>query len=322
MKHINEIMMARVFMGGECAGEHECVSCGLSCRADHAITKTIKSNFVDFDGLMIGTGNYICQSCEATMVDPDMRFKPVLFLESGMKTIPDRADILEIIKHPPNEFVLSLPYSFKKHHWLYAGLSTNKLALIGTDSRTVEIDYTKYDVANIIDTAQQLIYGGAQRNEVITGHYSTSTRYKIPDIDARENIIAPMRQCGAVELFVKYTPACTKKIKLNGELPMITESEYKAAEILLSVALESQARVNDGMRFWGGFFERRINRLKNLELHEFVSALSDAVGASQTFCGAMEMASVDEEKQIMNDIRNKTNLMVSLVYTLNKERKK
>lgn len=31
MKYASEIMDARVFMGGECVGEHDCVSCGLGC---------------------------------------------------------------------------------------------------------------------------------------------------------------------------------------------------------------------------------------------------------------------------------------------------
>lgn len=141
MMYADRIMLARIFMGFGCEGEHECVSCGLSDRANTPLKRSLKSNFVNFDELMVGKSDFICESCMALMADPDMRFRAVYYREPGKKNIPERADVLEIIKNPSDEWVLSLPYSNKKHHWLYAGLSDTQRAYIGTDNRTIVIDY-------------------------------------------------------------------------------------------------------------------------------------------------------------------------------------
>ena len=321
MKYADQIMAARIFMGHSCMGQHECIACGVSERANDPIKNKLKTNFTNFNELMLGTGKYLCESCQSLMEDKDMRFKAVYYTESGVKQTPERNSILNIIAHPPEKFVLSLPYSFKKHHWLYAGLSNNQLALIGTDNRTVAINYVNNDVPLVINTIKMLIAAGVPRNEIILGKYTTFTRYKLSDIDKYDDIISSMRSCGAVELIVKYTPATTEKIKLGSEKIMITESETMAATILHGIASRSQFRVSDGIRFWGGYFERRINRLKNLELHEFISKLSDAVGSPQSYTDNLKNLNQEDEQKIMQEIREKTNLMVSLAYTIGKENK-
>lgn len=321
MMYADRIMLARIFMGFGCEGEHECVSCGLSDRANTPLKRSLKSNFVNFDELMVGKSDFICESCMALMADPDMRFRAVYYREPGKKNIPERADVLEIIKNPSDEWVLSLPYSNKKHHWLYAGLSDTQRAYIGTDNRTIVIDYQKYDIPRTIDLISMLISGGIPRSEIITGAYSLATRYNMPDIMQYDERLAPLRPCGAIELFVKYTPAVKEKIELpKGCVPMITETEQKAGEILYGIAARSQYRVENGLSFWGGFFERRINRLKNLPLHEFVSRLSDAVGAATIHVDGL--AGIENDEAIMNEIRKKTKLVLSIAYGLNKEVKK
>jgi hypothetical protein len=254
------------------------------------------------------------------MEDRDMRFKPVFFERIGEKKIPERADILELIKNPPKQFVLSVPYSCKKHHWLFAGLSSDKVAFIGTDNRTVVFDYESQDVPGAVNTIHEMIQGGVPRNEIIAGRYSTFTRFKVPNIEDYESKIKDMRPGGEVELIVKYTPAINEKIELGGDI-VITKSEQMAAELLLEVALRSQIRANDGIRFWGGFFERRINRFKNLPMHEFVSRLCDSVGSPTIATYAVSELSTEDEEEVMENIRSKTNLMVSMTYTLNKEAK-
>ena len=322
MKYTHELSLARIFMGKKCGGEHECVCCGLSDRAAYALSKKLLPTFTNLDEIMLGTGTHICESCVGLLEDKDMRFKPVFFEEMGKKEIPERQDVLEIIKHPKEWFVLSVPYSFKKHHWLFAGISNTKLALIGTDTRTVAIDYTAYDVKAVVGTVEHLIQCGVPRNEIVLGKYSTFTRYKMPNIDDYEKQIGGMRSCGAIELFVKYTPAVTQKIKLPKmeDDSMLAKSEMYAMEILSNIAKESKFRQNDGIRFWGGFFERRINRLKSLELHEFVSALCDAVGAGLIYTEKILDMTQDEEKAVMDEIRNKANLLVSLAYGAIKKR--
>lgn len=322
MLYADEIMQARQYMGYQCIGKHKCVSCGLPESANNRISKTLKTNFVNFNELMIGSGMYICDACKTLLEDKDMRFKAVFYEVIGEKQLPNREDILGIIADPPEEFVLSLPYSFKKHHWLFAGLSNRSRALIGTDDRTVVIDYKRNDVKNGIEIVRDMINSGVPRKEIITGHYSTFTRYREKNIDEYENVLSQLRPSGAVELFVRYTPALTKTKKEREEGDsMITEMEWKAAEILLSIAIRSSVRAKDGMMFWGGYFERRINRLKELKLHEFVSRLSDAVGAQMAYVEGIEgIEDEEKEQRIMKEIRDKTNLIVSLAYTLLRER--
>ena len=103
---------------------------------------------------------------------------------------------------------------------------------------------------------------------------------------------------------------------------MITESEQRAAEVIYSVAARSQYRANDGIRFWGGFLESRINRFKNLPLHEFVSRLSAAVGAPLIFTPSISDLTEEQEDEVMGDIRRETTLIVSLAYDIVKEAKK
>lgn len=321
MMYADKIMLARIFMGHGCAGKHECVACGLADRADKPLKRTLKSNFVNFDELMVVKSDFICESCEALMTDPDMRFRAIYYPEAENKLIPERSEVLKIISNPTNQWVLSLPYSNKKHHWLYAGLSDTQRAYIGTDNRTIVIDYQKYDIPGTIDLISMLISGGIPRSEIISGSYSLATRYNMPDIMQYDERLAPLRPCGAIELFVKYTPAVKEKIELpKGCVPMITETEQKAGEILYGIAARSQYRIENGLSFWGGFFERRINRLKNLPLHEFVSRLSDAVGAATIHVDGL--AGIENDEAIMNEIRKKTKLVLSIAYDLNKEVKK
>ena len=300
-------------------GEHKCASCGVEARADLNYKTVLKTNFINYDELLISGGAWLCQSCVDILEDPDMRFRPVLFRAFGVKEIPERETILPLLKSPPKQFVLSLPYSFKKHHWLFAGLSTNEVALVGTDSRTVEINYHKYDVSAIIGEVQRMIGAGIPRHEIINGRYSVFTRAKYPGVDESEAVIEKMRPTGAVELFVKYTPAQKEKIEFKGEPTMITETEAAAAQLLYNISTSSQMRVNDGMRFWGGFFERRINRYKQLPLHEFASKLAAAVGSgcnlNSTFVNGIPEG---QEELIMRDIREETNLILALAYEINK----
>lgn len=321
MKYASEIMNARVFMGGECAGEHDCVSCGMSMRASATYKQFIKANFCSFDELLLSKGVHLCDSCAALMNDKDMRFKPILFKEFGKKEIPERGEVLEIIRNPPEKFVLSVPYSFKKHHWLFAGMSNRHRALIGTDNRTVVIDYERFDVGKILGETIKMVNAGVPRKEIICGKYSVFTQKKYPWVEDSERIIEGLRPCGAVELAVKYTPATTEKIKIEGSERMITKSERLAAYTIYSIAATSQVRIDDGIRFWGGFLERRVNRFKGLPLHEFVSKLSASVGANHNI-GVKDIEDMSEEMetQVMEDIRNKTSLIIALAYTYNKEK--
>jgi hypothetical protein len=315
-------MNAREFIGTKCEGPELCCSCGLN-RATKLISKSVKTTFTDFTALIKNPSQYICDSCLNLYNDKNMRFKPIYSDAKGTYRIIDRSEVLDIIRNPADEFVLSLPYSFKKHHWLYAGVSNKDVAKIGTDDRTVIVDYRKTDINQLIDNIADLLQYGVPRSEIISGKYSIFTLSKFPFVkNVDDEILKDVRQSGLVELIVKYTPAVkNKKIYESEEETMLTEAEKNAVNLLGAIASGSEYRIQNGLQFWSDYFERRINRFKRLDPNEFVSKLAESVGTSNT-CGYHDMVTAlsdDQLSDIMDVIRKETHLLVSIVYS---ERKK
>lgn len=313
----------RVFIGTECVGDKYCCSCGQQ-RAKVSIKKAIKTTFTDFTQLITNPSLYICDSCIKLYNDKNMRFKPIYSDCYGTYKIIDRSEVLNLLCNSKDKFVLSVPYSFKKHHWLYAGVSSPQKAYIGTDDRTVIVDYKRFNVTQIIDNVQDCINYGIPRNEIITGNYSIFTLSKFSFIkDIEKEFFSDARSSGLIELAVKYTPAIkNKKIyESEEENQMLTTAEVNAINLLGLIASGSEYRVSNGLQFWDGFFERRINRYKNLNAHEFVSCLSESVGTKHItgYQNMIKELSEDDLQEIMNCIRKETHLLVSIVYS---ERKK
>lgn len=318
MEWLGEIMAARLFMGKPCIGAHRCASCGAEQRATEPYKRALLDTFTDFDGLLISGGTHLCKSCADILGDHDMRFCPVLYREPGVKEIPDRADILPLLRKPPEKFVLTVPYNYKKHHWLYAGLSTDKLALIGTDTRTVALDYRRYDIPAAINTVEEMISAGIFRREIVSGRYSVYTLSKYPGAEDCEQQIKALRPCGAVELFVQYLPQQKFKVDWERSRRMITKSETMAAQLLCNIAYESKMRRSEGLRFWGGFYGRKIDRYKSLPLHDFVSRLAVSIG-SVVDVDYIRVIPADQEELTMQEIRDKTSLILSLAYDIRKD---
>lgn len=315
------ISQARLFMGGQReAGGNACASCGSDCEGVR-ISKGVKNTFTEISQLLQTSGIYICGKCEELLNDSDMRFKPVLFEHSGEKQVIERERVLELIKDPLPEWVLSVPYSFKKHHWLYAGLSNKSKAYIGTDNRTVLIDYS-FNVREAVNTIVHMIDIGIPRKQIISGEYSIFTTLRYPDLRLYEKTISGFRHTGAVELIVTYTPAVKNKIKYEtGESEMTTETEKKAITILGAVAKASRYRMENGMQFWDTYFLRRINRYKKLGLNEFLSKLCDAVNTDITKF-RLDIEGIENEEEIMSEIRDKSKLLVALAYNEIQKNKK
>lgn len=307
---------AREFLGSECEGGEICCCCGKR-RANQPIKKAIKSTFTEIDRLILSPSLFICDSCIAIYNNSDMRFKIIYSDGDGYQTV-DRESVLRLIRDPPEKYVLSVPYSFKKHHWLYAGLSSREKAYIGTDDRTVEIDYAAYDIEKVIDAVQDLINYGVSRSEIISGNYTIFTISKFGSLLQRnEEIIKPLRSGGIIELIVKYTPARKEKLiyESEDENPMLTTSEFNAVNFLGSIASNSSYRKQNGVQFWQSYFKRRINRFKKFDAKVFASKLSESCGTNDgAYVGMITKLSDSELEDMMEDIRSKTDLLVSIVY--------
>lgn len=308
---------ARIFLGsGSGEGDEMCCCCGMT-RARKHISKALKPSFTDFSALIKFPSQYICDSCLELYDCKDMRFKPIYSDKAGSYRVIERQDVLKILEDPPKKFVLSVPYSFKKHHWLYAEMSSDEIACVGTDDRTVIFDYRRNDIPKIIGCIGEMLDFGIPRGEIISGNYSIFTLNKFPGIEKFEDIISPVRHSGAVELIVKYTPAVKEKkvYEKKEDNIMLTSSEINAVNLLSSIAENSAYRIENGISFWGGFFERRINRFKTLSAKEFVEKVTAAVGAKEgIWTNMLKDLSDSELEEIMQDIRSKTHILVAIVY--------
>lgn len=168
---------ARIFMAGHVRqdGNHTCASCGREYAYKQA-KKALSSAFNQTEFFLF-PGMYLCDGCLKLFGDKDGRSKCLFYPAPGEKKVIDREEVLPLLEAPPQKpFVLSVPYSFKKHHWLFAGLSGYPHVMVGTDDRSVELDYGKYDIPGAIHIIGGMLVYGVPRSEVATGTYSVLTR--------------------------------------------------------------------------------------------------------------------------------------------------
>ena len=313
---------ARIFMAGDVRqdGNYVCASCGRELAYKPA-KKALSSAFNQTE-LFLFPGKHLCTGCLQLFGDKDGRSKCLFYPAPGEKKVIDREEVLPLLEKPPQEpFVLSVPYSFKKHHWLFAELSVYPHVMVGTDDRSVELDYGKYDIPGAIHTIGGMLVYGVPRSEVATGAYGVLTRSRYgARLEIWEKILAPLRPCGGVELFVRYSPATKKKLPFEKENDdVFTETEKKAADLLASIAASSLYRQENGLAFWRSFFIRRVQRYASMDLHSFLSSLCGAVscpGSDLTHVTTViDGMTEDDEKAVMETISQKPDLIVAAAYT-------
>lgn len=184
---------ARIFMAGEVRqdGNHVCASCGREYAYKQA-KKTLSSAFNQTE-LFLFAGKYLCDGCLKLFGDKDGRSKCLFYPAPGEKKVIDRSEVLPLLAEPPRTpFVLSVPYSFKKHHWLFAGLSEYPLIFVGTDDAGVELDYQKNDVPEALRITGEMLTYGVPRAEAASGAYSVLTRSRYgAKLEEWESALAP-----------------------------------------------------------------------------------------------------------------------------------
>lgn len=324
MEH-SKIIAARRFMIGAPSypetGAEICASCGYDT-ATLELSKAMSSSFNQM-AFIINDSLYLCDKCLALFKGKEARSKCLLWTFPGERQILSREDILPLLKSPPKQYVLCVPYSFQKHIFFYAGISSQQYAYIGTDNRVVTVDYLNNDIPFVIEQIGQMLLEGVPRRELESGSYSLFTRSRYGSmLDAWEKKLFPMRHAGAIELFVRYSPAVKNKSKKFYEREeMFTDSEKNAIRLLGALAEASAVRRNRAMDFWNGEFVRRIARYKEeQDLHVFFSKVA---GLLQCGC-QLDVSIIDEmdDEQcaaIMKDIRSKLEMLVAAVYTAHRE---
>ena len=123
---------------------------------------------------------------------------------------------------------------------------------------------------------------------------------------------------------MSYHPSVktTRNIRGDDE-EMLSTAETTAVGILTEIARWSLFRREDGLRFWSNYYLRRINRFCSMDLHEFISRLCAAVSAEPILnMTIVEELTDDENHEVMEQIRKKPDLLVSLAYSIIKEEKR
>lgn len=312
------LLEARRLLNGN-EQEGDCCICGGKIDGNAIpVLKALGGSYTDFDNTIKAIGDKCCRHCQGVLKDSACRTKNILCQKSGIRTAITPDAVWELLEYPLERFVLSVPYSYKKHHWVFAGISTPGELNIGTDNRTIQ--YRPKEDKPIKDAIVELISMGVPKPQIISGSYHPSIAIRVGKrLDELEEIIAPHRLSGLVEFITKFAPkpeSSAKKFK--GDERMITKEQSNAAIYLSLIAQGSEFRATNGQQFWGGFFEHRINRVKGYPFMEATSKLMEAVGYTTTRSGGLnlflESISEETQKEIVNTIEEQTKLCVTLAY--------
>lgn len=325
MNNDDLIIKARQFMVGAPSfletGAEICASCGYDT-AVNPVKKLLANSFNQV-ALLRNPSAYLCGRCFSLLKDMNARSKPVLWKKPGKYEILPRENVLGLLKEPPEEYVLCIPYSFQKHTFFYAGVSTKDRAYIGTDDKCVVLDYKAFDIPVVIDLIGKMLREGAPRREVENGVYSTFTRARYGKALAEwEKQLSPLRPDGGVELIVRYSPAVKNKMKKSYEGDnMWTDSEKTAIRLLSALAKPSNVRKTRAIDFWSNEFRRRLARFQEeKDLHVFFSKVAGSLQCGVT----LDVSLIDEiddsaAPEVMRDIRDKLDILIAAVYTAHKE---
>ena len=296
----------------------ECAVCGGVAQEKSVIKKAVSSSFTDWQALMQGTGRKCCPACEALIKNTMMRNKCIVCTAAGTVESTDYNGIHSILREPPDKFVISIPYSYKRHHWLYAGISTSKRMLIGTDTATVEYIPSKH--ASVLDAIEMLIKAGVSSRQIESGNYHPSSIAIIgAGFEQIESIISQHRGSGLVRLLVKISPR--EKFDYCGVKDMRTTEQENAAFYLRELAAHSNFRASNGMQFWGGFFEARVNRVAGLSFDKATNKLMTSLQCSPNagITAIIDNMSNEQKDGIMKTLAEQPKVCISLAYSDMKE---
>lgn len=319
-------VLARALSAPERAG-CDCACCGPSPFAAAGPRRSVLgANFTDFDALADRHAPDICAGCARLMAGrpgddpPPLRTMSFSCEVAAPRIFPcDRAWWWALLSAPAllAPTILSWATSRKRHHWLYAGVSTPERYVIGSDHGA--IDWTP-DSGALCRALTALLAAGARRAEILSGHYQPPTLARIRDVVATHDpTIAATRGQLILDLALWCAPKVERAVE-EGATSMINPTDQAAAELLAHVAFGSSVRVNDGKMFWAsnGFFVRRVRRYAHMPLGRFVSRLMSecAVGADFGSRAAQHLAALDEgrEQEISTAIRERTDLVVALAF--------
>ena len=221
---------------------------------------------------------------------------------------------------PQAGMIVSWGWSRKKHHELYAGVSSGVQWRIGSDDGQILAEHEPALMRAIL-TARAV---GATKGAILTGAYGPKIAAR-SSLQAAEKVIARHRGSSWLELLVYACPGGEEDSE--EEIDMLNEHENRAKHLLTEIAWGAGYRRSEGLRFWGGFFTGRIERFAGLEnIEEFVSRLgrecrTDVHGMSAA-ANLTESWTPEESGRVLEAIRRKGLVLQALAFDAVQARRK
>jgi len=318
-------MLARALGVSEGKG-CRCAVCGASAfDAALPVMKGLGSNFTDYDLLADSGAQDVCVGCARLMSGrpgddpPPLRTTSVRVTCASFVTLDQKgwwSIIIGADEVSSGGEVLSWAMSRKRHHWLRAGISTPEWWAIGSDEGTI-VWKPNPKVAQCVLNLRHL---GATKGAILSGHYPPKFMTKhVAAIDAAECLLRELRGHPILDLIVYAAPQVEVNNEQNEVSDMIDPTDARAAELLANLVWGSEMRADDGKYFWGGYFLRRLRRLRRLPLDTLISRLIEEcqVGVSASADVVSTLSTIDQadSEAISKSLRDRTDLVHALAFS-------
>ena len=266
----------------------------------------LPASFSDHDMMRAPGAGKVCAGCKEVLGGHPSRQPPPLrshsFVVVGGELRPlAQSDWWEWLSEPPpGPLVASWAQGRKRHHALRAGVSGQGTWRVGADNRQLEWRHDP-DLPAAVQTLRRL---GMTKGQIMTGRYSMPRLAAAGELGRQaEEIAAPYRGRGVLDLIVYASPAPENKTEEIDEMPM-SKADDTAVRLLTEIAEASAVRRADGLYFWGrgareGFFLSRVRRMAHLPLLDLVSRLMEIcmVGATHGAATCKWVAAMDEDEE-------------------------
>lgn len=319
----------------------ECALCGASPFSSAGSKASVLGpNFADHD--LIGEAADICAGCAACMAGkpgsdpPPLRMTHVLSTEDGTCASLDRPAFWAALESPPPvSHVLSWATGKKRHHWLYAGLSTPERQAIGSDFGA--IPHSPREDRELRAAVLNLLRGEAKgdkmtpilsRSSVETGEYHPRAvaRFGLTDWQRLESLVARRRPSALLSLLCWCAPVVEAGSPVEVD-DVMDPRDRIAVDLIADLSEASGLRSSDGKGYWGGILRHRLERVRRMPLHDAVSRLMDwlqvspITPAGKEALGRLKMLTPEQEAEVSEAIQKRPALVVAWAFETIQRRK-
>ena len=265
----------------------------------------------------------VCAGCKAVLGGRPGREPPPLRMRSIAVDVasremrflsqPDWWDILTNPHHPP--VILSWAQSRKKQHQLYAGISAHGRWHVGSDTAPIIWNHAP-DLVSAIERLREI---GASKGSILAGRYRPQLVASHGSaIEIAEQVARRWRGSAALQLLVHAAPSDQPEDKPEDMPVALSKPDKRAVDVLAELAWGSSYRVENGMRFWDGYYLSRIARFGRLTLPDMVSRIISecGVGTHSAAKVAQQVAdwSTEETDAVSDAIRRRSAILHGLAF--------